>query len=241
MNDAFVRRFFPGEDPIGRRFCIDPTNKTYWYEIVGVVGDMHRGGLERAAIPEYYGPYIPSPNGRVDLLVRTAGDPLPLAATIRGEVVRALPSIVVVNVSTAEEQLGGFSSQRRLQTWLLTMFAALALFLAAIGIFGVAHYRVAERTREIGVRVALGATPGDVLRLVIAQGMRMPALGIVIGLVASAGLTRVISHQLYDVGAMDPMTFALVATVLALVSAAACYMAARRAARADPVQALRQT
>ena len=241
VNDAFVRRFFPGEDPIGKRFCIDPTNKTYWYEIVGVVGDMHRGGLERAAIPEYYGPYIPSPNGRVDLLVRTSGDPLPLAATIRGEVVRALPSIVVVNVSTAEAQLGDFTSQRRLQTWLLTTFAVLALLLAAIGIFGVAHYRVAERTREIGVRVALGATTGDVLRLVIAQGMRMPALGIVIGLVASAGLTRVISHQLYDVGALDPMTFALVATVLALVSAAACYLAARRAARADPVRALRQT
>jgi putative ABC transport system permease protein len=147
---------------------------------------------------------------------------------------------VIVNVSTAESQLGGFSAQRRLQTWLLAMFALLALVLAAIGIFGLAHYAVAERTREIGVRVALGATPGDVLRLVIAQGMRMPALGIVLGLAVSAGLTRIIARQLYDVGATDPMTFALVAIVLALVAASACYLAARRAAAADPVQALRQ-
>jgi putative ABC transport system permease protein len=240
VNEVFVRRFFPGDDPIGKRFCIDPTNKTYWYTIVGVVGDMHRSGLERTTIPEYYGPYIPSPNGRVDLLVRTHRDPLSLAATIRSEVTRALPSIVIVNVSTAESQLGDFSAQRRLQTWLLTMFALLALVLAALGIFGLAHYAVAERTREIGVRVALGATPGDVLRLVIAQGMRMPALGIVLGLAASAGLTRIIAHQLYDVGATDPMTFAVVAIVLALVAACACYLAARRAAGADPVQALRQ-
>lgn len=240
VNEAFVRRFFPSEDPIGKRFCIDPTNKTYWYTIVGVVGDMHRQGLERTAIPEYFGSYFPSPNGRADLLVRTNGDPLALAATIRNEVARVRPSVVIASVSTAEAQLGGFSAQRRLQTWLLALFALLALTLAAVGIFGLAHYAVVERTREIGVRVALGATPGDVMRLVIVQGMRMPAIGIAIGLVASAGLTRVISHQLYDVEATDPATFALVASVLAVVAAAACYSAARRAARADPVDALRR-
>ena len=240
VNEAFARRFFEGEDPIGKRFCIDPTNKTYWYTIVGVVGDMHRQGLERMTIPEYYGPYFPRPNGRVDLLVRTKGDPLSLAATLRSEVSRALPSVVIVSLATAESQLGGFSAQRRLQTWLLTMFALLALVLAAVGIFGLVHYAVAARRREIGIRVALGATPGDVLRLVIAQGMRMPALGIALGLAASAALTRLIAHQLYDVGATDPMTFVVVAIVLALVAASACYLAARRAAGADPVQALRQ-
>ncbi|MEX2151699.1 MAG: ABC transporter permease [Gemmatimonadaceae bacterium] len=240
VNEAFVRRFFSGEDPIGKRFCIDPTNKTYWYVIVGVVGDMHRQGLERAAIPQYFGPYIPSSNGRADLVVRTAGDPLALASTIRAEVTRALPSIVVVSAATAEAQLGGFSAQRRLQTLLLTLFAALALMIAGVGIFGLAHYTVADRTREIGVRVALGATPRDVLRLLIAQGMRMPALGIAIGLVASVGLTRIISNQLYDVEATDPATFITVAGVLAIVAAVACYTAARRAARANPVDALRQ-
>jgi predicted permease len=239
VNEAFARRFFAGDDPLGKRFCIDPTNKTYWYEIVGVVGDMHRQGLDRAAIPEYYGPYIPSPNGRVDLLARTTPEPLALAATVRGEVVRALPSIVVASVSTAETQLGDFSSQRRLETWLLTSFAALAVALAAIGIFGLAQYRVAERTREIGVRIALGATPSDVARLVIAQGMRMPLAGIALGLLASAGLTRLIAHQLFDVAPQDPITHASVAALLVLVSAIACYLPARRAAQADPVRALR--
>lgn len=240
VNEAFVRRFFADEDPIGKKFCVDPTNKTYWYEIVGVVGDMHRSGLERASIPEYYGPYFPSPGGRADLVVRAERDPLLLVATIRREVTRALPNVVIVSASTAESQLGDFGAQRRFQTWLLTGFALLALTLAAVGIFGLAHYAVAERTKEIGVRVALGATPGDVVRLVIAQGMRMPGLGIVLGLAASAGLTRVISHQLYGVGATDPVTFAVVALLLATVAASACYLAARRAAAADPVQALRQ-
>jgi putative ABC transport system permease protein len=200
---------------------------------------MHRQGLERDAIPEYYGPYLPSPNGRADLLVRTARDPMMLASAVRSAVSRALPGITIVTVSTADAQYGGFSSQRRFQTWLLTVFAALALVLAAIGIFGLAHYAAAERTREIGVRMALGATPGDVLRLVIAQGMQTPALGIAIGVAVSAGLTRLLSNQLYGVAPTDPVTFAFVAGLLAVVSTAACYLAARRAARADPVQALR--
>ncbi len=186
VNHAFVTRFFPGLDPIGQQFCIDPTNKTYWYEIVGVVGDMHRGGLERASIPEYYGPYIPSSYGRADLVVRTSGAPERLGSIIRAEVARAMPSVTIASISTAEAQLGNFLAQRRLETGLLAIMAALALVLAAGGIFGLTHYAVAERTREIGVRVALGATPSDVLRLLIAAGMRMPIAGIAIGLVASA-------------------------------------------------------
>jgi putative ABC transport system permease protein len=240
VNEEFVRRYFPGENPVGRRFCFDPEGKTYWFTIVGVVGDMQRGGLERKAIPEFFGVYIPSGNGRADLIVRTSGDPLALAPMLRNEVQRAMPSILVVSVATAEAGLDGFSAQRRLQTWLLTLFAALALVLAAVGIFGLAHYAVAERTREIGVRVALGATPGDVLRLMIAQGMRMPVVGIAVGLAASLGLSRILANQLYDVRAPDPATFAAVAGLLALVAASACYLAARRAARADPVRALRQ-
>ncbi|MGH7678644.1 MAG: ADOP family duplicated permease [Gemmatimonadaceae bacterium] len=240
VNDAFVWRFFHGLDPVGKRFCTNCAAKAYWYEIVGVVGDMHRSGLERVAIPEFYGPYIPSANGRADLVVRTQGDPLAMAAMLRSEVQRAVPSIVVVSMATAEQGLDGFSAQRRLQTGLLAVFAALALMLAAVGIFGLAHYSVAERTREIGVRVALGATPGDVIRMVIVQGMRMPALGIVLGLALSAALTRVIANQLYDVPPHDPVTFVGVALVSAGVAGTACYVAARRAVRADPVQALRQ-
>ena len=241
VNDAFVRRFFPGEDPVGKRFCIDPENKTYWYQIVGVVGDMLRQGLEREAIPQYLGPYIPVPNGRADLLVRTAGDPLALAPMIQQEVKRAIPSVMIPGVATAAAQLGDFSALRRFQTWLLTVFALLALALAAVGIFGLVHYAVAERTREIGVRVALGATPGDVLRMTLSQGMRTPLLGIAVGLLASAALTRVMSSLLFGVSAGDPVTFAGVAGVLAMVATVACYLAGRRAVQVDPMTALRAT
>ena len=241
VNDSFVTRFFPGDDPIGKRFCIDPTNKTYWYEIVGVVGDMHRQGLERRTVPEYFGQYVPTPNGRADLLVRARAEPLALAAVVREEVVRALPAVVVARVSTADVQLAEFSAQRRLQTWLLTAFALLALSLAAIGIFGSVHYLVAERTPEIGVRIALGATPRDVMSLVLLQGMRMPAAGIAIGLIASVWLTRLIAHLLFGVTATDPTTFTMVTVVLAMVAATACYLAARRTTRVDPLRTIRHS
>ena len=241
VNESFVQKFFPAEDPIGKRFCIDPTNKTYWYEIVGVIGDMHRQGLERHSIPEYFGPYFPTASGRTDLLVRTRTEPLALAAIIRQEVVRALPSVAVAQVATAEAQFAQFSGRRRLQTWLLSAFAILALVLAAIGIFGLVHYIVAERTREIGVRVALGATPRDVLTLVLAQGMRTPVAGVAIGVVASAAAARVMTHLLFDVTPTDPATFIAVSGLLLVVAAGACYLAARRALRLDPLRALRQS
>jgi putative ABC transport system permease protein len=240
VNDAFVRRFFPNEDPLGKRFCIDPTNKTYWYVIVGVVGDMHRQGLEKQAIPEYFGPYLPSPTGKADLLVRTRRDPLGAAPTVRRVVDAMIPNVLIVGVSTADQQLGGFAAARDFQTWLLTAFAALALGLAAVGIYGVVHYAVAERTREIGVRLALGASPADVLRLIVAWGMRMPGVGIACGLVASFWLMRVMSRLLFGVGATDGATFAAVAVVLSAVAAIACYVPARRASRLDVVGALRQ-
>ncbi len=241
VNESFIQKFFPAEDPIGKRFCIDPTNKTYWYEIVGVIGNMHRQGLDRRTIPEYFGPYFPTAGGRTDLLVRTRTEPLALAAIIRQEVVRSLPSVTIVQVSTADAQLAEFSGRRRLQTWLLSTFALLALTLAAIGIFGLVHYIVAERTREIGVRIALGATPGDVIRLVLAQGMRTPVTGIVIGVIASAAATRVMTHLLFDVAPTDPATFTSVSGLLLIVAAGACYIAARRALRLDPLRALRQS
>jgi putative ABC transport system permease protein len=200
---------------------------------------MHRQGLERQAIPEFFGPWIPSPNGRVDLLVRADGDPLALSAGVREAVRRAVPGVTVVSVSTAEALLGGFSALRRLQTWLLTGFALLAVSLAGIGIFGLVHFTVAERTREIGIRVALGATPRSVMRLVLAQGMRSPVAGIVIGLAAAFALTRVLSNLLFEVGATDPLTFVAVAVALASIAAGACWLASRRALRIDPLTTLR--
>ncbi len=241
VNEAFAQRFFPGIDPIGQRFCIDPAHKTYWYEIAGVVGNMHRQGLERRSIPEYFGPYVPSPGGRADLLVRTRGNPLALAAAVRAEVAGAMPAAAIAQVSTADAQLADFSGQRRLQTGLLGAFAFLGVALAAIGIFGLVHYIVAERTNEIGVRVALGATPRDVLGLVLRQGLRTPAIGIATGLVASALLTRTMQRLLFEVTSTDPLTFAAASALLMTVAAAACWLAARRTLRLDPLRALRRS
>jgi len=240
VNEAFARRYFPAEDPIGKHFCIDPTNKTYWYVIVGVVGDMRRQGLERKTIPEYFGPHLPFPNGRADLLVRVNGDPLAAAPMVRREILDVFPRTLIVQVSTADAGLGEFSAQRRLETWLLAAFALLALGLAAVGIYGVVHYAVAERTREIGVRMALGATAADVVSLVMSQGLSMPIAGIAIGLTVAVAVTRIMSHLLFEIGATDPLTFVGVGGVLATVAFAACYLPARQATRVDPVRALRQ-
>jgi predicted permease len=239
VNEAFVRRFFPGEDPLGQRFCIDPTGKIYWYEIVGVVGDMHRHGLERSAIPQYYGPFFPAPNARADLIVRTKGDPFGVEPSLRQIVKETIPGTLVASVSTADRLLAGFSARRDLQTWLLTTFAGLALALAAVGIYGVVHYAVAERTREIGVRIALGASRIGVLRLVLRDGLRTPIIGIALGLGAAALATRLLSHLVFGIDTTDPATFLGAAAVLAIVATAACLVPAFRATRVDPIQALR--
>jgi predicted permease len=239
VNEAFAARFFPNEDPIGKQFCIDPTNKTYWYEIVGVVGNMHRQGLEQAAIPEFFGSYIPGPLGRVDLFVRTTGDPVTMAPTIRQVIRSSIPRVLIAYMAPADQQLGGLSAQRSFQTWLLTAFSVLALALAAVGIYGVVHYAVAERTREIGVRVALGASGSDVLRLVLTQGMRLPVAGIAIGLVGALGLSRTMAHLLFDTRPTDPVTYVGVALTLTTVALCACLLPARRASHVDPIVAIR--
>ena len=240
VNESFVRRFFPSDSPLGKRFCIDPLHKPYWYVIVGVIGDMHRQGLERQPIPEYFGPLVPSASGRSDLLVRTQGDPLAMAPLIRQVVTSALPNVLINTVATADRQLGDFSAERALQTWLLTSFAALALVLAGVGVYGVVHYAAAERTQEIGIRMALGAEPREVLQLLIAQGMRAPLIGIAIGIVAALAVTRAIAHLLFGTAATDPLTYALVTLTLTAVAACACFVPARRAASIDPIVALRR-
>jgi putative ABC transport system permease protein len=239
VNESFARRYFPDESPIGRRFCVDPVHKTYWYEIVGVIGDMHRQGLEHEAIPEYFGPFIPSPLGRSDLLVRVQGDPLALAPVVRQLVLSTVPNALVSSVSTADRELGAFSAERRFQTSLLTSFAALALVLAGVGVYGVVHYTVAERTREIGIRMALGARAPEVLRLVVARGLRAPLAGIGIGIVGALAATRALTHLLFGTSSADPLTYVVVTVTLGAVAACACYLPARRAATTDPMIALR--
>jgi len=238
VNEAFVRRFFAGDDPVGKRFCIDPTGpKTYWYEIVGVVGDMRRQALERQPIPEYFQTFLPRSNA--ELLVRARGDPLALAASVRRLVAAALPGTIVLEVSTVDRRMGALTVQRRLQTALLTVFASLALVLAAIGIYGIVHYSVAERWHELGVRVALGAAPRDVLADVIRRGMTPPVVGMAIGLIASAGVSRLMTSLLFGIERSDPVTIAATVLGLAGIALIACYLPARRASRVDPIIALR--
>ena len=239
VNNAFVKRYLPGKNPIGERFCIDPTAKTYWYKIVGVIGDMHRQGREKAAVPEFFGPFVASPSARVDMIVRTRGNPLAAATAIKQTIAAVIPDAQVPQTGTVADGLSDFSAQRTLQTWLLAAFAGLALLLAAIGIYGVIHYAVAQRTREIGVRIAIGARPSDVFARVIADGMRWPIAGIGLGLAAAAGAARVLSNQLFGIDAVDDVTFASVAIILLSTALLACVGPARRAARVDAITALR--
>jgi putative ABC transport system permease protein len=207
--------------------------------IVGVVGDMRRRGLEKEAIAEFYYPGTMWWIGTADLVVRTDGDPSTLAAAIKREVRAIEPSAVVLGVTTIEREMRDLTAQRRFQTWLLGLFAATALVLAAIGIYGVLHFNVAQRTREIGIRIAFGATAAQVIQLTVGQGLRLAVAGMVLGLAASLLLTRVIATLLLGVSPTDPWTFGGVAAVLFVAAFAASYLPARRAALVDPTIALR--
>jgi putative ABC transport system permease protein len=232
INETLQRRFFAGVDPVGKRFKYFGA----WYEIVGVAGDMHRQGLEKQPLPEFF---IPSSEPAMDIVLRAHGDPAALAAAVREAVSSVYRNAMILNVTTVESRLGELGTQRRFQTWLLALFAAVALLLAGIGIFGVMHYTVAQRTHEIGIRLALGASKSDVLRLIIGHGLKLTLLGVVIGLLAALWLTGVMAHLLFGVSAHDPLTFAGVALLLVGAALLACYLPARRAAQVDPLVVLR--
>jgi predicted permease len=239
INETFARRYFHGEDPIGKRFYEGQlTGKYFWYEIVGVVGDVHRQGLEQQPIPEYFVPLTNGVNGTAEFAVR-ADHPLSLLASVRQAIHSVDKNAMILTATTVDRQMGELSAQRRFQTWLLTLFAVLAMVLSAIGAYGVMHYSVSQRTHEMGVRIALGAQTSDVLRLVIGQGLKVVASGVVIGLLLSLWLTDLMSHLLFDVSAHDPLTFVGAALTLLGVSFLACYIPARRATKVDPLVALR--
>jgi predicted permease len=234
INESFARRFFPDEDPIGKRLLY--STKNYPYEIIGVVGDMHRQGLEKEAIPEYFVSFR-STTG--DIVVRTEGDPLASSPMVRGAIKSVEKNGMILNITTAEGQMGDLSAQRRFQTRLLALFAAVALLLAMVGIYGVMQYAVAQRTQEIGIRMALGAQSSNVLRLIIGQGLKLALLGIAAGLIGALWLTNVMSHLLFGVSAHDPATFVVAAVALATVALLASFLPARRATKVDPMVALR--
>jgi putative ABC transport system permease protein len=244
INEAMARRFFPGEDPVGKRLQTgDPNPNSPWETIVGVVGNVKYTGLEAEETPTMYVPYTTpgwvSWSRSMYLVVRSAGEPFALASALRQQVNALDQDLPVANLKTMEQLLHESVTEPRFRTSLLGLFAAVALLLAGIGIYGVISYAVTERTHEIGIRMALGAQTHDVLRLVVKQGMMPVLAGIAIGLAASLALTRLMKTLLFDVSATDPLTFTMIALLLTLVALLACWIPARRATKVDPMVALR--
>ena len=237
IDEQLARQFWPQGDAVGKHIKYESRDA---HEIIGVVGDVRNYGSETPGRIKMYTPFGRWPLPSSTLAVRTAGvDATSLIPAIKGEV-RAINLNVPINeIATLEDRLGRHIAPRRFITWLLGLFAAVALVLAAIGIYGVMSYSVTERTHEIGVRRALGAQDSDVLKLVMRRGLVMTLTGAVIGLVTSVALTRVLSSLLFGVSAIDPVTFAGVALLLVAVALLACYVPARRAMRVDPLVALR--
>ncbi|MGE3436739.1 MAG: FtsX-like permease family protein, partial [Blastocatellales bacterium] len=237
ISEAAARRYFPNEDPIGKR--VGNGRPDGWFEIIGVMGDVKFFGLRRDALPSMYFPYRQVPSRLMFIVARTAGEPSSLASVLRGAVAAMDKNLAVSNITAMEEITAQSIGQERFTLLLLGLFAALALLLAMAGIYGVMSYAVAQRTREIGIRMALGAEAGNVLRLVIGQGMLLALIGVGIGLVGSLALSRLMKTMLFSVSATDPMTFVGVGALLALVALVACYVPARRASKVDPMVALR--
>ncbi len=237
INEVMARRFFPKEDPIGKR--LDISGPTYLREIVGVVGDVKQGGLRASKTPQVYEPFLQKPSNSFNVVLRAAGNPMHVAEAVRHEVLAIDKEQPVSNVRTMEELVARSVTQDRLSAFLLGLFAALALGLAAIGIYGVMAYLVTQRTHEIGIRIALGAHQRGILRLVLEQSLRMVLLGLGIGLAASLALTRVLGNLLYEVKPSDPLIFIAVFILLLDVALIAAFIPARRASRVDPMVALR--
>ncbi|HKV69903.1 MAG TPA: ABC transporter permease [Gemmatimonadales bacterium] len=238
LNETAARQWYPGENPVGRKLRLtngDTTAKT----IVGVLGDTHGEALDVGARPEVSYPYQQGPEPLITLVVRTQGDPHLLVPSIKHELAAIDPQSAYYAVRTMDDLLSASLAQRRFDMELLAGFAAAAMLLAGLGLYGVIAYSVTQRTQEIGIRMALGAERGTVLGLVIRDGLGLTAAGLGVGLVAAAMLSRVLQSQLFGVGSLDPVAYAGVVMVFALVALAASYIPARRAAGVDPIVALR--
>ena len=235
INEAMVRKHFPHENPLGRHI----TTGTRSMEIVGVVADAKLYGLDAPIEPALYVPHMQQPGESMGLAVRTDGDPAAIAAAVRREIQKLDPEQPISNVRTMEQVLSDSLMLRRVSMLMLTVFASLALTLATVGIYGLTAYAVSRRTHEIGLRVALGASQAQVLRLVVGRGLVTSLIGAAIGLVAAFQLTRVLSGMLYGVTATDPLVFAGVPLLLVAASVVASYVPARKATRIDPLAALR--
>jgi putative ABC transport system permease protein len=238
IDAAMAREFFPDEDPIGKRILIGIRDRGP-REIVGIVGNVRQTSLDYQAGPHMYIPYYQTPLSYATLLVRTFADPTVAAAAVKQEVLAVDPRQPIYSIRTMNQIISNSLAGRRFNLTMLGIFAGVALLLAAIGIYGVMNYVVTERTRELGVRLALGAQARDILKLVFGQAMWLILAGVAIGLGGSLVLTRLMKKLLFEVEANDPVTFMLVTSMLGLVALLACWIPARRASKVDPMIALR--
>ena len=242
VNETFAKRYFPNQNPIGKR--LKPyveTNHTpaQFAEIIGIVGDAKTSTLREAASPLVYVPFAQFPIGTLAVVMRSDNDPRPLMAAVRQEVQALVPGVVVFSGKSLEQQIAVTLGQPRFNALLLCVFAALALALTIVGLYGAISYAVSQRTHEIGIRMALGATPALMRKAILSSGFRLVLCGVVLGLAAALALARVMTSLLFGVSPTDPSTFAGVAMVLMTVALTACYVPARRAMNVDPIVALR--
>jgi predicted permease len=246
INQTFARKYFGNDNPIGQRIRIvdleafaDPVHDP-WFEVIGVVADVKNQGLQQAVNPEVWLPYTLTGSRRRGVLIRTAGDPLLMLNTVRREIWATDSNVALTMNGTLESYINSYSyAQPRFGLLLMILFAGVGLVLVTIGVYSVIAYTTARRIHEIGIRVALGAQPLDILRLIVIHGGKLALAGIAVGLAASFGLTRLMASMLFEVKPADPLTFAAVAALLLGVTLAACYIPARRAMRVDPMRALR--
>jgi len=248
INEALARRYWPDQDPVGQQIRLkfpdtrqpwDPEPREGWLNIVGIVSDVRDWEWGEQKVGQIYLPYTQNASRIMHLVVRSEGDPTQLVSGVRSVVNGVDPNQPVTDVRSMDDYLAASVSRRRLSMLLLVLFAGVATVLAAVGIYGVMAYAVTRRSHEIGIRMALGAEPNDVLRMVVSDGMKLAGIGLVIGIAASYAAVHYLASQLYGVKTKDPITVLCVSVGLALVAISACYFPARRATKVDPLEALR--
>jgi predicted permease len=240
VNERLAERHWPGQDPVGKRFKLGDASSTLpWMTVVGMVGDVRQRSLDAPIPGAMYVPHAQQPVRGFTVVVRTAGDPLKLVDPVRRVIHDMDPNLPISSVFTMDWVVVRSLWQPRLFSWIFGFFGMVALVLAVVGVYGVVSYSVAQRTREIGIRVALGAGRGQIRAMVLRQGLRATAIGIGIGLAGAAAVTRALGALLFGVSPMDPVTIGLVTLLLAATALVACLVPARRATRVDPLVALR--
>jgi len=242
VNEAFARRYFPNEDPIGRRVSMGITGEPVWQTIVGVIGNIHQSGMDRDVEPTIYRSFLQQQDPfstRMNIIFRASSDPAPLVPQVERIVAAIDRDQPIFDVKTMDQRLADSLGSRRFNAALIGCFAALAVVLAAIGVYGVMSYLVLLRTQEMGIRMALGAQPRQVLGLILREGFMLAVLGSIVGLAGALSLSRFLATLLFGVTTADPVIFSALTLLLLGVVFAACYIPGRRASHVDPLTALR--